>query len=256
MAYPTLYEFPLNERMRNFMRLENYFTQIDYFSHHRTIWDSQASVLLLIEILNILDRNDIRSEVTRELERNITILSNLLNVPGINIHRLNSTLDELETHKHALQHIEFKPNKSIREDDLLNSIKQRVAISANVNSFDVPSFYYWLHQPIKTRQDQISLWLQEINPVADGICLLNRLLRDSQIFTQQIAVAGFFQQALNTQQTSQMVRIELPIDATYFPEISGSKHRVNIRFLTYDNSAQRPIQVTEDVEFNISCCSI
>lgn len=256
MQRPILYEFPLNERMRNFMRLENYFSQINYFSQNGAMWDSQTCLLVLIEILNIIDRNDIRSEVTKELERNIATLSALIDAPEVNSTRLKQTLDELQTQLHAVQHVSGKITRSLREDDLLNSIKQRVAIASSVNSFDIPGFYYWLNQPASVRHAQVTQWIAELNPIENGIILLNTLLRDSSFFEPQFAESGFFQKSLNAQQACQMVRIAVPADANYFPEASGSKHRISIRFLSYENTNQRPCQVPDNINFSISCCTI
>jgi len=253
---PILYEFPLNERMRNFMRLENYFSQMNYFVQNGSIWDSQAILLVLIEILNIIDRNDIRSEVTKELERNIASLSALIDAPEVNSSKLQNILDELQTQLHSVQHISGKITRSLREDDLLNAIKQRVAIASSINSFDIPGLYYWLNQPTSTRQQQIKQWLSELNPIENGINLLNNLLRESSFFETKEAEAGFFQKSLNPNQACQMVRVAVPADANYFPEASGSKHRISIRFLTYENTNQRPVQVSDNAIFSISCCSI
>ena len=256
MQQPILYEFPLNERMRNFMRLENYFAQLNYYSSNNTIWDSQSSLLILIEVLNIIDRNDIRSEVTKELERNIASLSLLIDAPQVDSARLRQILDELQTQLHAVQHITGKITRSLREDDLLNSIKQRVAIASSVNSFDIPGFYYWLNQPAAVRKQQVQQWLDELSPIEGGINLLNGLLRDSTYFENGTAENGFFQKSLNPQQACQMVRIAVPNGATYFPETSGSKHRISVRFLSYESTNQRPYQISDDVAFSISCCSI
>jgi cell division protein ZapD len=256
MQETVLYEFPLNERMRNFMRLENHFSQITYISNHNSVWDSQSSLLSLIEILTIIDRNDIRSEVAKELERNIANLTNFLDAPSVNTSKLQQTLDELHTQAHAIQHMPGKLSRTLREDELLNSIRQRVSVASGLNGFDIPGFYYWLHQPAYIRQQQIQQWLSELKPIEAGVNLLNRLLRDSAVFEDQHAESGFFQKTLNPQQTCQMVRIELPRDANCFPETSGSKHRISIRFLTYESFNQRPSQIPGDIDFGISCCSI
>lgn len=256
MQQPILYEFPLNERMRNFMRLENHFSQINYLTHHNSIWDSQVSILALIEVLNILDRNDIRGELIKELERNTATLSNLLNVPGVDIQRLQLILDQLNTQLHAMHAGSAKDSRALREDDLLNSIRQRVAVAATINSFDVPGFYNWLHQSSESKRAHIAQWLRELRPLEEGISLLNNLLRDSADFETETATAGFFQRTLNPQHACQMVRIQLSAADNFFPETSGSKHRINIRFLGYDNPAQRPVQIAGDVTFKISCCSI
>lgn len=256
MQDTALYEFPLNERMRNFMRLENCFAQINHFAAHNTIWDSQASLLVLIEVLNIMERHDIKNEVTKELERSIGMLSNLLDIPGVDIQKLQDTLKELTAKLHAVQKIDGKVARSVREDDIINSIRQRTSSTSNVNSFEIPSYYYWLNKLGQIRQQQIYAWLKEVSPCADAISLILNLIRNSATFNVQTATAGFFQKTLNSQQSCQMVRIELPIAENYFPETSGSRHRISVRFLTYENAKQRPIQVIADVPFNISCCGI
>lgn len=256
MLQTALYEFPLNERMRNFMRLENCFTQMHHFTHYNSIWDNQASLLVMIEILNILDRHDIKNDITKELERNIMTLNSLLDLPTINTHKLQTTLDALYTQLHAMQALNSKPTRTLREDDLLNNIRQRVSVAANINSFEIPSYYFWLNQDPKIRQEQVQQWQAEINPIADTISLVLNLIRDSADFIEETAEAGFFQKPLSTTQVCQMIRIMLPADANFFPEASGSKHRVSMRFMTYPNTKQRPSPITEDVKFQLSCCGI
>lgn len=256
MQESTLYEFPLNERMRNFMRLENSFNQIDHFATRNSIWDSQASIMVLLEILSSIEKHDVKNEITKELERNIGILNNLLDVPEINSHRLQETLDDLHTQLNAIQKINGKIAKSLREEDLLNVIRQRISIGSSINSFEIPSFYYWINKPSQVRQQQLNKWLDEVRPLANAIHLLLNLVRNSATFDTKTATAGFFQKTLNLQQTCQIVRIELPADTNCFPETSGSKHRISVRFLTYEDGNKRPAQVPSDIEFSISYCGI
>lgn len=256
MQESTLYEFPLNERMRNFMRLENSFAQIDHFATRNSVYDSQASIMVLLEMLNSIEKHDVKNEITKELERNIGILNNLLDVPEINSHRLQQTLEDLHTQLHAIQNINGKISRTLREEDLLNIIRQRTSIGSSINSFEIPSFYYWINKSAQFRQQQLNKWLNEVRPLANAIKLLLNLVRNSATFDTRVATAGFFQKILSSQQTCQIVRIELPNDANYFPETSGSKHRISVRFLTYENSNKRPTQVGSDVEFAISYCGI
>ena len=229
----SLYEFPMNERIRTFMRLESCFGQINHFVNRACAWDLQASLLVLVEIFNILEKFDVKNEISKELDRNINSLSNLLDVPDINKTRLQHTLDDLQTQLHALQHVEHKVTRNLRNDDLLNTVRQRLAVSYSINVFEVPSLYYWANQPVSSRQEQITTWLRETSTIEDSINLLLSLLRNSANFTMYNASNGFFQKTLSSSQTCQLVRIEVPNEVTYFPEASGSKHRVSVRFLTH-----------------------
>lgn len=256
MQQPTLYEFPLNEKMRNLMRLENQFAQLEHFAVCSSIWDSQASLMVLLEIINSIEKNDIKNEITKELERNIGTLNNLTDAPAVNSTRLQQTLDELHTHLYAMQNINGKILRPLREEDLLNAIRQRTPLGSSINCCEIPSFYYWINKSGTYRQQQLQKWFEEIRPISGAITMLLNLSRDSATFDTKIAENGFFQKSLSTPQACQMVRIEIPADSQYFPETSGSKHRISVRFLTYENTHQRPIQVASDVEFAMSCCGI
>ena len=256
MRQTTLYEFPLNEKMRNLMRLENQFAQLQHFAAGTSAWDSQASLMILLEIVNSIEKNDIKNETTKELERNIGILNAFSDIPEINIYKLQQTLETLHTHLRAMQNINGKILRPLREEALLNAIRQRTALGTTINCVEIPSFYYWINQTSVYRQQQLKQWFEEIQPISAAIIMLLNLARSSATFTAEIAENGFFQKALNTQYTCQMVRIEMPQDLPYFPEISGSKHRISVRFLTYTNTHTRPIQAPDDIEFAVSCCGI
>lgn len=256
MPETMLYEFPLNERMRNFMRLENSFTQLHFFANSNAIWDSQAYLITIIEILNIIDRHDIRNDLVKELERNLAVLKPLADEPAINNQRLQKILDQLHTQLHALQSISGKVTKTLREDDLLNIVRQRISIPANLSAFEIPVYYWWLNQSSSLRQQQMQAWLKELAIIEDGVILLTELLRSSADFATVTAEAGFYQRNLNPQQACQMVRIELPIEHNYFPETSGGKHRLTIRFLAITDTKQRPVPVDKDLVFALSCCGL
>lgn len=249
-----LYEFPLNERTRNFMRLENHFTQLQYFAQNKNAWDSQTCLFVLVDLLNIIERQDLRSEVIKELDRNIAALNTLAEAPGVDQQRLQLTLDQLHTQLHAIQNTRGKIGSELRNNDIINSVRQRLASASTLCSFEVPSFYYWLNQDADHRHDQLQTWLQSVRVLEDAVILNNRLLRQSNDFSAYTAQTGFFQQTLKTQNPCQMVRVALPEDTKYFPEASGSKHRISIRFLHHESINQRPVQAEEDVEFALSCC--
>ena len=71
---PVVYEQPLNERMRTFLRLEFLYTQATYHSEMNNSWSARAAVSSLLEILAITARGDSRMDVLKELERHVNVL--------------------------------------------------------------------------------------------------------------------------------------------------------------------------------------
>jgi cell division protein ZapD len=255
MSAPILYEQPLNERIRAFLRLEHLFFQVFHFQNGSSMWDSHACVSALIEILSILDRSDIRSEVLKELDRHIAGLSRLLDTPAVDRERLDKALNQLTAQMKKLQKLPNKLGSEIRDNDLLNSVRQRTLIMGGTCGFDIPAYHYWLNQASHLRAESLTQWLSIIVPLQEGIELLLTLTRNSALFERQSAEAGFYQRSLDTQNPCQLLRIALPAECEAYPEVSGNKHRANIRFLAYTETG-RPKQISYSMEFDLSCCSI
>lgn len=255
MSTLIIYEHPLNERIRAFLRLEYFCLQAQHFRNEETAWDSQAGLNTLVEIMFILDRTDIRSEILKELERHISNLSRLEDTPDIDKKRLENTLEKLQVHAKKIQEAPTKWGSVLREHDLLTNIRQRTAISGGISGFDIPAYHYWLHQPFITRKSALTQWFSEFRPLQDSIHLLLNMLRTSTFFEQKKAIGGIFQQALDPIHPCQLLRIALPVTSGTYPEVSGNKHRINLRFLSFPETG-RAKQVMEDLEFDICYCII
>jgi cell division protein ZapD len=82
------------------------------------------------------------------------------------------------------------------------------------------------------------------------------VIRDSAAPRQVTAEKGFYQQALDPQQSNLLLRISIPANRVYYPEISAGKHRYSVRFLNPMPIDKVPSQVKEDVPFLLSRCSL
>ena len=65
----TVYEHPLNERLRFFLRLEFLFKQADYSLNGTSTWNSRAALQTIIEIHDLVSRVDLKTEILKELDR-------------------------------------------------------------------------------------------------------------------------------------------------------------------------------------------
>lgn len=255
MSNPILYEQPLNEKVRVFLRLEQFFAQMAHFQRGSTAADTQAAIAYLLEIFGVLERSDVRTDVIKELERQIYGLSRLIEAPSVDKEQLQTILDKLTDSKIALQKTPSKLNTELRDNELLTSIRQRSVISGGTCSFDLPAYHYLLNQPLDLRSQLICRWLEELNPLKGAVHLLLSLLRDSSLFEPQNAGDGIYQKSLDSQNPCQLVRIRVPHSDAVFPEVSGNKHRVNVRFLAFSENG-RARQTNRNQEFEISFCTI
>ncbi len=71
MSELIVYEHPLNERIRTFLRLEHLFSETAYFLPQPEEWGSRAAIGGLIKINSIFTRADIKTEILKELERHL-----------------------------------------------------------------------------------------------------------------------------------------------------------------------------------------
>ena len=67
-----LYEQPLNERVRTFLRLEYLFDKVYHYLDLPDVWSSRLAVHSVLELNDLLGRSDIKTEVIKELERHAT----------------------------------------------------------------------------------------------------------------------------------------------------------------------------------------
>lgn len=248
------YEQPLNERVRVLLRLEHLFVFISERISGFSEWDSRAALGGLIDITDVLWRSDIKGELIKELERHLATFSRLRSNPHVDCHRLNETLLNHDKTLKILKHPGYQPGHTLRQDELINAVKQRTAIPGGTCNFDLPAYHYWLNRPSSHRLQRIHGWLDELSVIRDGVFLALHAIRDSAYTTRVAALGGFYQQSLEPTVAHQLIRVQVPSVAELFPEVSAGKHRFTIRFLGQPETSARPVQTGSDVEFDLQCC--
>lgn len=253
-ARATIYEQPLNERIRSFLRLEHLFCLVATSIDGHSSWDSRATISALVEVNDLLGRSDIKQELIKELERQLAFVNTLARNPGVDPGRLTDTMERLQGVVSQLKSPTCQPGQTLRQDELIASVKQRLAIPGGTCNFDLPGFHYWLSLPEADRISQLYRWLDDLRVVRDGIGLALSLIRSSAIPARAVASGGFFQQSIDPNVACQMVRVTLPAGAGLFPEVSGGKHRFTVRFMEQPVTQGRPSQTERDVAFELQCC--
>lgn len=255
MQNKIIYEQPLNERTRNLLRLEHLFDLIVYRSHETMVkWDCRNILESLLEINDLLGRSDFKTELIKELERHSSMLAALGDNPAVDQRRLkkiNSDICELliELRSHS-----YQPGNQLKNDELVIIFKQRTSIPGGTCNFDLPRFHHWLSQS-KTKQKQdLDNWSKDLEPIKKSIYLALDMIRNSTSPGKEKAESGFYQKAIESNVSCQLIRVLLPSASHYYPEISGGKHRFTIRFMEETLTDNRPSQTGNDVDFELHCC--
>ena len=254
-AAPVVYEQPLNERMRTFLRLEFLYTQATYHSESPSPWSARAAVSSLLEILAITARGDSRSDVLKELERHVGVLKEYQSKTGVDPSRLKSLMSNLLKLREDLSTAGANFMAPLRDSEFLSAIKHRSAIPGGTCDFDLPDYSYWLNRPSQVRSAEFGTWLALIRPLCDSIAELLWLTRQNAKRKSETAAGGIFQLQFDRENPCQLVRVTMPPPSELFPEISGSGHRCTIRFLHWTEATSRPVHVETDVPFLLTCCT-
>ena len=249
-----VFEQPLNERMRTFLRLDFLYSQVLYHNEAASQWGTRAAVTSLIDILAIITRSDVRSEALKELERQLTMLGEFQSKPGVDTNRLKTLIANVTRLRSDLLNAGVANLQPLKESAFLNSIKHRSSIPGGTCEFDLPDYLFWLSQPDEARAKAFNHWLAVLRPLCDAVSELIWLTRQNGRTRQETAQGGNFTITFERENPLQLLRIALPASAGLYPEVSGSHHRCNMRFLTWKGLSERPTQADSDVKFLLTCC--
>lgn len=250
------YEQPLNERVRTLLRLEQLMGRFRHHAALNTPWDSHCALTTLIEIFNLTTRWDLKRDVMKELERQHANLSRLSADPAVDQGRLEGIVARQRELIDRLHAMTGQLGQHLKNNDFLNSVRQRSALPGGTCDFDLPTYHHWLARPWEERRAQMQEWIGPYDQVQEAIDLILQLVRESVPPQAKVARKGFYQQNLDPSQPYQMIRIDLPAGAEYFPEISAGKHRFTVRFLVQPDLDSRARQTSADVHFELRCCAL
>lgn len=249
------YEFPFNERIRTLLRLEDLFKKvlfhvkaIDEYNHH-------YALILLLQMLDLIERTDIKLDIVHELDRQIVCMQNLLGNPNIATDVLTKTLAETQASAAKLRTESSKIGQSLRDNEWLMGIKKRTSIPGGVCQFDLPSYHYWLNQTPEKRNNDFDIWLHQLLPMYECIKIILHILRASGIEKSYQAKQGVYEKMLTGTKPMQLLQIEVLGNCPYFPGISANKYAINVHFYNIDFN-NKSTRCDDDIDFKMILCNL
>lgn len=250
---PLVFEQPLNERVRTYLRLEFLFSRLAHHRRDASNFGRRAAIASMLDILLMLGRSDIKSDIIKELGEQRTALEALRKRPAVDEARLDSVLAEMDEVLTAMQGMSTQfASAVLRDNDFLISVANRSAIPGGTCAFDLPNLHRWLSLPEADTQRDLDAWLADLAPYERAIRFDLRLTRDSVAMAPRTAEGGVYVQSLNG--PCRMLRVALPPGGSLYPEISAGKHRFTIRFMQSRDLSARSTQATELVNFDLAIC--
>ena len=248
-----LYEYPLHERIRTYLRVEHLSLRLHQLLARMDALDHHFALVTLFEVMDVAARADLKADLLKDLERQKHMLEAYRGNPAISESALEGIIAAIDRCLESITAQSGKAGQSLTENDWLMSIRSRISIPGGTCEFDLPAYYAWQHRTGVARQAELARWVATLSPVTDAVALLLKLLRDSGAPQKVIANGGQFQQTLPQGRTFLLLRLALEV-GPLIPEISGNRLMVSVRVLRHgaDNRAHA---VADDVPLELALCA-
>lgn len=170
MQTQVLFEHPLNEKMRTWLRIEFLIQQLTV---NLPIADHAGALHFfrnVSELLDVFERGEVRTELLKELDRQQRKLQTWIGVPGVDQSRIEALIQQLKAAGSVLISAP-RIGQFLREDRLIALVRQRLSIPGGCCSFDLPTLHIWLHLPQAQRDSQVETWIASLNPALNFVCI-------------------------------------------------------------------------------------
>lgn len=249
-----LYEYPFNERIRTYLRLEHLFERLFTLINRTDEVDHHFALITLFEILSVSARAELKADVLKDLERQSQIMCNFRGNPGIVADALENLLDQLSACIADLNEAPNKLGRSLEQHEWLKSVRSRTSIPGGTCSFDLPAYYTWQHYAPEHRRSDLTGWVETLLPLSNAIKLSLGLLRDSGAPQKIVAMGSQFQQNLPQGRTFQLLRLTVDPALGAIPEISANRLVASIRFVP-QSVHDRQAPLSADISFELTLCA-
>ena len=249
-----LYEYPFNERIRTYLRLEHLFRRLGELVPTDSPLLHHYALVTIFEIMDVTARADLKSDVMRDLDKHKGIFSSYRGNPAISETVLEQVIGQLERNFNTLNAVQGKAGQALTENEWLMSIRSRANIPGGTCEFDLPAYYAWQHRSAAARRADIERWATTLAPMAESVYLLLKLLRDADVPYKVMATNGQYQQTLPPGRSFQLLRLRIDPALGLIPEISGNRLMVSVRLMRHE-ADDRLHQSTEDTAFELTLCA-
>lgn len=249
-----LYEYPFNERIRTYLRLQQLFHRLSQLSQRDAAVDHHFALTTLFEIMEVGGRSELKSEVLKDLDRQKQQYAAYRGNPAISEKALDGLIAQLDTHFEVLNQVNGKIGQVLTENDFLMALRSRAGIPGGTCEFDLPAYHAWQHHDAQNRQHDLQQWSAVFAPLWQAIALLLQMLRENGASQKVMATGGLLQQNLPQGRSFQLLRLKIDPSLGITPEISCNRLLVVIRMMRQQSDGKLS-PASDDVAFEMALCA-
>ena len=252
-----IYEQPVAENIRNFLKCEYLFEKFNAALLQEDLWGVKTSISTLLEMSDFIIRINLKVELLKDLERSMLYFKVLnKNNNNVNIIELDGYMSKIEDAINMLNDVNNSPSKSIVNNEFLMHINNKIHIPAGDNFFDMPSYLNFLSSSKSSIIEHINSWYEPFNPLISASRLILTIRRDTADFIPYISSKSYFEKKLDKNSKVDLIRIKLLKKDSIYPVISVNRQNINIIFKTSYGKNRLSKPITENNEFSLSLSSI
>lgn len=235
-----IYEFPLTEGIRRFLRIEMLAEQAVVYIEHDSEYSTIAAVRALLDLVTLVSKNDTKIELIKQLDQMISM----------NKLEGDDQLEAVEL-KNILSRQSFRAYDDVKENVFLNTLRQRFVIVGGICAFDLPVLHNWLNMPFELRKQHFYQWMSVIDNIMHAVRFVLTHLRSKMVEEECIFKHGFYYRSVKWK--AGLLRLNTE-GYDFFPEFSGNRHQLSIRLVAQSTPWEPPRQVDTDITLKVEIC--
>ena len=252
----TLYEFPLRDSIRLFMRLEILDRQLNFVSGDGSAELNRTTAHAVLGTLDLVFREDLRAHLLQQIYRLQRNYETLRARKDIRQESLKAVLGELRQFREEFGRLNANAARTLRFDPLINALRQRASITDAAMAVDLPMYQWWLHSGAERCREDLERWVEAFGPLMDANRKFLKMLRQRGEYRHCEASQGSFAASIAHDQELWMVRVGVPRKLPCFPEVSGAwdSGRIHLRFLQTPSGENAGELYRADFAFQLAVC--
>ncbi|WP_038369230.1 cell division protein ZapD [Brackiella oedipodis] len=247
-----IYEYPCNERIRSFLRLEYLFQRLFSLRSENGAESERMLLATLFDLIEVTERGDVRSSLLQEIDKQKETLQSYRSRPESDPTVIDQVMVTL-SRAYLDLHQSSKIGSTARESEWLSKLKNRFSISGGTSGVEFPAFQAWQAGPKEARDHCIEHWVSSFIPLYNAITeMLNLIRAAGSTEIGNTNEEGIYEKKLSGQ-PYQLVRMWLPSDSMVFPEVSINKHVAFVRLIQLGHDCEIKV-INRVFSFKLAFC--